>query len=172
MTTIAVLILALSLIQVLSCSGVDDSTQFVTNYELYHMMESALLSNNQTMYEIQQHFFIYKGYTFNNHYTLMFIYNACLTVDKLHCPLDDEAVNRSYHKCWNVQWTDSVLVNLISGDIITELDPFSGLIRNNFVRSTKKASLSNLHIHLNKLPCLSEKVNLKNEFDNLLTWVS
>lgn len=168
--------LIVSLIVLSHCSDVctTNSTQYISRYELHHMMEDALLSNNQTIYDIQKKLLSYSGYTVNYQYRFLYFFDTCLIVDKLECPLNQSSIgflSGSYHKCWNFQWTDSVLMDLISEDIISLLDPISGSIRASFISLTKSHSIYDLHIHLTKLPCIKEHF-LVDEFITLLTWVS
>lgn len=149
------------------------STHYTSRYELHHMMEAALLRNNQTIYDIQERFLNSK-YMAKNKFTYLHFHNTCLTVDKLDCPLNQSStgfLSGSYHRCWEFQWTDSALIDLISEDIISLLDPISGQIRKTFILLTKGHSIYNLHIHLKRPLCIKENA-LMDEFLKVLSWVS
>ena len=80
---------------------------------------------------------------------LTFKYNQSLTPDKTNVSNTNEEEQNST-ACWTFQWTNSLLMNLIPGDILLAMDPtYTNMLYSNIIESYDNRRLF-LNLHINR----------------------
>ena len=78
---------------------------------------------------------------------------------------------RNCTACWNFQWTNSLLLNIIPGDVLLAMDPtITAILYSDIVQSSHNRRL-HLDLHLNN-SALLQKYSLEQAFALFLTLVS
>ena len=93
---------------------------------------------------------------------------------KQTCNVTGKEQQRSYTAHWNFQWTNSLLLNLICGDILLAMDPnVMAFLYSNIVQShhTRQVRLD-LHLNRSLLPCNHTLDELHQAFAFFLSTVS
>ena len=113
-------------------------------YPAYDAIHDAVWSQPKLVFKIRQTFFPVMNYRYWQvdgaeiipiDICLTFKYNQSLTPDKTNVSNTNEEEQNST-TCWRFQWTNSLLINLIPGDILLAMDPtFTDILYSNIIES-------------------------------------
>ena len=134
-------------------------TKIDSLYHVYKVIQDAVMSQPELIFEIKQAFFPVMNYRYWQVDGAEVIpIKICLTIQgKKETSMLINALNTTtadllmnFTTCWNFQWTNSLLLNLIPGDILVAMDPaFTCMLYSNVVESFQNRWL-HLNLHLKR----------------------
>ena len=125
-------------------------------YPIYKVIQDAVMSQPELIFKIKQAFFPVMNYRYwQVDGAEVITINICLTVKGIYKTSvqinDSNTIKENLLKnftCWNFQWTNSLLLNLIPADILIAMDPlFTCMLYSGIVESYKNRWIRfNLHL--------------------------
>ena len=152
--------LLISLMVDLAYPGSDPSIsdRIESLYPAYDAIHDAVCNQPKLVFKIRQTFFPVMNYRYWQvdgaeiipiDICLTFKYNQSLTPDKTNVSNTNEEEQNST-ACWTFQWTNSLLMNLIPGDILLAMDPtYTNMLYSNIIESYDNRRLF-LNLNLNE----------------------
>ena len=128
-------------------------------YPIYKVIQDAVMSQPELIFKIKQAFFPVMNYRYWQVDGAEVIpIKICVTIDGRNRTFvqingsntTTEEPMKNSTTCWIFQWSNSLLLNLIPGDILMAMDPaFTCMLYSDIVSSYKKRWL-HLDLHLNR----------------------
>ena len=139
-------------------------------YPVQKRIEDALVGTPEILYKMQQVFFP------NLHTHLrpveIVIMEPCINVDSFNCT-DNHSTTGNFSKCWQLQWSNSPLLNVITVDELLAFDNvFTSMFYSRISGSGQEIIPMKIPIHLNSLPCAVTESDILQVVSLTLSWVS
>ena len=153
------LTLIVSLLSISIANGNYATVEIESLYSIYKVVQDAFMSQPELIFKIKQAFFPVMNYRYWQVDGAEVIpIRICLTIDGSNdtswqtndSNTTTEELPRNSTFCWSFQWTNTLLLNLIPGDILIAMDTvFTNLLYSNILQSFNNRWLG-LHLHLKR----------------------
>ena len=149
-----VLLTTLVLIEIVSSH--DDNMESL--YPGYKLIKDTIESNPKLVYKLKQTFnspVNHRYWQIDGVEVIPIDVNVSFLVQNSMCSMTGKEQQSSSLVYWEFQWTNSLLLNLIWGDLLLAMDPsitaflYSSIVRSHFNRQAKLS----LHLNTSALPC-------------------
>ena len=166
-------------------NGDDNSLRLL--YPAYKLIEDAVVGNPETRFLLKQTFFPSTNYRYWQVDGAEAIpINVCVTLHNnteqppwVHCNLTDiietdRNMERNCTELWKFLWTNSLLLNVIPGDVLLAMDTTVSLVVYSEIIQSSHYRMVTLHVHLNELAlsCAPSLDDMEQAFVLLLSTVS
>ena len=160
--------LCISTLAVFFTVGVASIDYYDRLYPVHKGVEDALVGTSEILYRMQQVFFP----TLHIHLrpVEIVIMEPCINVDSFNCT--DNSASGNYSKCWQFQWSNSPLLNVITVD---ELLAFENVFTSKVysrIAGSMQENVMKIPIHIDSLPCAVSESDILQVLALTLNWVS
>ena len=127
-------------------------------YPSYEVIKDAIESDPKLVYKLKQTFnppVNYRYWQVDGVEVIPIFVKVSFLAQNSTCNVTGKGQQSTSMQYWNFQWTNSLLLNLIWGDLLLAMDPsITAFLYSSIVRSHNNRQVKlNLHLNTSALPC-------------------
>ena len=135
-------------------------------YPVYEKVEDALVSNPEILYMIRQVFL----QTLHIQLPPVDVVDIepCIKVDRF----EDCSAKGNYSKCWQFQWSNSPLLNVITVDELLAFENVFSVVVYSRIAGSVIGRYLTIPLHIDSLPCTVSESEILQTLAMIISWVS